>query len=106
MLDALGLFRTRNDVIELLTLEDFSRDHDLYAHCGGCRRSKRLSWRQLGAQYGWRLKIADLVRRLRCAECGRPDTSISLVFNRCGGFSYGNHYAAIDESQAQQDVSS
>jgi hypothetical protein len=90
-------------MIELLTIEDFSQDHDLYAHCTGCHRSKKLSWGLLGRQHGWQLEIKDLVRRLCCAECGHPESSISLVFNRCGHFAYGNHYTAIDKRQVQRD---
>ena len=65
--------RTLGDVLA-------SQGYTLWANCGRCSRGVTLDPQKLAATYGADLKIAQLKRRLKCSQCGRRTSSVTLGF--------------------------
>ena len=66
--------------IRLYTLGDLGDKHVIFALCGPCGRSVKLSTARLAAVYGAALTINQLKRRLACTECGVRRREIRIVF--------------------------
>jgi hypothetical protein len=74
---------TEHKPVAIRTLGDVlaSQGYTLWANCGRCVRSVKLDPQELAATYGADLKIAQLKRRLKCAQCGRRTSSVTLGFD-------------------------
>ena len=69
--------------ITIRTLGDVlaSGSYALWANCDHCGRGVKLDPHKLAATYGAHLAIADLKRRLKCAQCGCRTYSVTLGFD-------------------------